>query len=158
MWKTMSSSICGQHPHSLIRAFTVHSQNSWILQNVWMENKDLDDTLHNCRMNWNLCILHIFAWHHTWHASHLTCCTSALSKWLNFHSVKQKKEISKHFFNPHHAEKIKMPRPFLIFSQSDYLIQTVDINSNTEWQMEQIRSQLIWIYTAGYIWVQEDKG
>ena len=47
-----------------------------------------------------------------------------------------------------------MPRPFQIFSQSDYLIQIVDINSHTEWQTVQIqiswllRSQLIWIYTV----------
>ena len=43
---------------------------------------------------------------------------------------------------------------FQIFSQSDYLIQIVDINSHTEWQTVQIqiswllRSQLIWIYAA----------
>ena len=47
-----------------------------------------------------------------------------------------------------------MPRPFRIFSQSDYLIQILDINSHTEWQAVQIqiswllRSQLIWIYTV----------
>ena len=46
-----------------------------------------------------------------------------------------------------------MPRPFQIFSQSDYLIQIVDINSHTEWQTVQIQiswllSQLIWIYTV----------
>ena len=47
-----------------------------------------------------------------------------------------------------------MPRPFQIFSQSDYLIQISDINSNTEWQTVWIqiswllRSQLIWIYTV----------
>ena len=28
--------------------------------------------------------------------------------------------------------KIKMPRPFLLVSQSDYLIQTVDIKSHAE--------------------------
>ena len=28
-----------------------------------------------------------------------------------------------------------MPDPFLIVSQSDYLIQTGDINSHTEWQL-----------------------
>ena len=32
-----------------------------------------------------------------------------------------------------------MPRPFLIFSQSDYLIQIVDINSRIEWQTVQIK-------------------
>ena len=36
-----------------------------------------------------------------------------------------------------------MPRPFPIFSQSDYLIQVVDINSNTEWQTVQI--QISWL-------------
>ena len=45
-----------------------------------------------------------------------------------------------------------MPRPFQIFSRSDYLIRIIDINSHTEWQTVQIqiswllRSQLIWIY------------
>ena len=34
-------------------------------------------------------------------------------------------------FNPCHAELIKMPRQLLIFSQSDYLIQIVDINLHT---------------------------
>ena len=32
--------------------------------------------------------------------------------------------------NPCHPEKIKMPCPLLIFSQSDYLIQVVQTNSN----------------------------
>ena len=47
-----------------------------------------------------------------------------------------------------------MPRPLLIFSQSDYLIQIVDIKSHTERQTVQIqisrffRSQLIWICTV----------
>ena len=45
-----------------------------------------------------------------------------------------------------------MPRPLLIFSQSDYLIQVVDINSHTQWQTVQIQIvgffQLIWIYTV----------
>ena len=47
-----------------------------------------------------------------------------------------------------------MPCPFQIFSQSAYLIQIFDINSNTEWQTVWIqiswllRSQLIWIYTV----------
>ena len=36
-----------------------------------------------------------------------------------------------------------MPCPFLIFSQSDYLIQIVDINSYTEWQTVQI--QISWL-------------
>ena len=36
-----------------------------------------------------------------------------------------------------------MPRPLLIFSQSDYLIQDVDINSRNEWQTVQI--QISWL-------------
>ena len=36
-----------------------------------------------------------------------------------------------------------MPCPLLIFSQSDYLIQVVDINFNTEWQTVQI--QISWL-------------
>ena len=36
-----------------------------------------------------------------------------------------------------------MPHPLLIFSQSDYLIQVVDTNSNTEWQTVQI--QISWL-------------
>ena len=36
-----------------------------------------------------------------------------------------------------------MTRPLLIFSQSDYLIQVVDTNSNTEWQTVQI--QISWL-------------
>ena len=36
-----------------------------------------------------------------------------------------------------------MPHPFQIFSQSDYLIQIVDINSHTEWQAVQI--QISWL-------------
>ena len=35
-------------------------------------------------------------------------------------------------FNPCPAEYIKMPRPFQIISQSDYLIQIVEINAQTE--------------------------
>ena len=42
-------------------------------------------------------------------------------------------------FNPSHAEYINMARPLPIFSQSDYLIQIVDINSNTEWQTVQVQ-------------------
>ena len=34
--------------------------------------------------------------------------------------------------NPCHAELIKMPRPLLIVSQSDCLIQVVYINSHTD--------------------------
>ena len=36
-----------------------------------------------------------------------------------------------------------MPHPFQIFSQSDYLIHIVDINSHTEWQTVQI--QISWL-------------
>ena len=36
-----------------------------------------------------------------------------------------------------------MPCPLLIFDQSDYLMQVVDINSNTEWQTVQI--QISWL-------------
>ena len=36
-----------------------------------------------------------------------------------------------------------MPHPHLIFSQSDYLIQIVDINSRTQWQAVQI--QISWL-------------
>ena len=36
-----------------------------------------------------------------------------------------------------------MPRSFLIFSQSDYLIQLDDINSHTSWQTVQI--QISWL-------------
>ena len=37
-----------------------------------------------------------------------------------------------------------MPCPFLIFSQSDYLIQIVDTNSHTKWQTVQI--QISWLF------------
>ena len=36
-----------------------------------------------------------------------------------------------------------MPRPLLIFGQSDYLLQVVNTNSNTEWQTVQI--QISWL-------------
>ena len=36
-----------------------------------------------------------------------------------------------------------MPHPFQIFSQSDYLIQVVDINSYSDWQTVQI--QISWL-------------
>ena len=45
--------------------------------------------------------------------------------------------------NPCPAEYIKMPLPLLIFSQSDYLIKVVYINSNTEWQTVQV--QISWL-------------
>ena len=35
------------------------------------------------------------------------------------------------YFNYCRAEYTKMPRPLLIFSQSDYLVQIVDTNSHT---------------------------
>ena len=46
-----------------------------------------------------------------------------------------------------------MPHPILFVSQTDNLIQIVDINLHTDWQTVQIktswlRSQLIWIYTV----------
>ena len=37
---------CFGHMHSLIRTFTVHEQNHWILWNISVESKGLDDTLH----------------------------------------------------------------------------------------------------------------
>ena len=45
--------------------------------------------------------------------------------------------------NPCHAEYIKMPCPLPIFSQSDFLIQVVDINSHTWRQTVQI--QIRWL-------------
>ena len=45
--------------------------------------------------------------------------------------------------NPCHAEKNKIPCPLLIFCQSDYLLQIVDINSHHLWQTVQI--QIIWV-------------
>ena len=45
-----------------------------------------------------------------------------------------------------------MPRPFLIFSQSIYLIQIIDINrywmGNSAYLVAFFRSQLFWIYTV----------
>ena len=40
------------HARSLIRIFTVRWQNHWIIQNVWMNGKDPDDTLRMRRMIW----------------------------------------------------------------------------------------------------------
>ena len=40
--------------------------------------------------------------------------------------------------------KIKMPHPLLIFSQSDYLLPVVDTYWQTEWQTVQI--QISWLY------------
>ena len=53
-----------------------------------------------------------------------------------------------------------MPSPFLIVSQSDFLIQIVDKISHTEWQTVQIQisSGATLFAKAGYIWVQQDKG
>ena len=45
--------------------------------------------------------------------------------------------------NPYPAEYIKMPRPLLIFSQSEYLIGIVAINLHTSWQTVQI--QISWL-------------
>ena len=45
--------------------------------------------------------------------------------------------------NPCPAEYIKRPLLLLIFSQSDYLIQIIDINSHTSWQTVQI--QISWL-------------
>ena len=45
--------------------------------------------------------------------------------------------------NPCHAEYIKMPRPLLMVSHLDSLIQIVDINSHSEWQTVQI--QISWL-------------
>ena len=45
--------------------------------------------------------------------------------------------------NPCTAEWIKMPCPLLIFSQADYLIWIVAINSHTQWQTVQI--QVSWL-------------
>ena len=58
-----------------------------------------------------------------------------------------------------------MSHAFLIVSQSDYLIQIVDINSHTEWQTVhiQISSEANWsggtlFAKTGHIQVQQDKG
>ena len=40
------------HPRSLISTFPVRCQNHWILQNVYMESKCQDDTLHMHMMLW----------------------------------------------------------------------------------------------------------
>ena len=47
------------------------------------------------------------------------------------------------FVGPKVLTLILMPCPLLIFSQSDYLIQVVDTNSNTEWKTVQI--QISWL-------------
>ena len=49
------------------------------------------------------------------------------------------------FLNPCHTEKKKnkMPRPFLISSQFDYLLWVFDRNSHIKWQIEQI--QISWL-------------
>ena len=52
-----------------------------------------------------------------------------------------------------------MPCPFLIVSQSDSLIQIVDIHSHSKWQkcisrsVSFFRSRMIWIYTVCKRWV-----
>ena len=52
--------------------------------------------------------------------------------------------------NPCLAEEIRTPLPFLIFSQSDYLIQIVDIHilNGKQCRSRSVRSQLIWINTV----------
>ena len=53
------------HSRSLIWAFPVHKPNHWILQNLWMESKCLDDTLRMRGVIW-ICAhfqMHVFAWH-----------------------------------------------------------------------------------------------
>ena len=45
-------------------------------------------------------------------------------------NIMQIQRTSSRYINPCPADKIKMPRPLLIFSQSDYLIKTVAINSH----------------------------
>ena len=69
--------------------------------------------------------------------------------------------------NPCHAEYIKISRPLLIFSQSDYLIQVVDTviylmansvdpdqlaSAETNWSGSTLFAK------AGYVRVQQDKG
>ena len=68
-------------------------------------------------------------------------------------------------FNPWHAELIKMPCPLLIFSQSNYLIQIVDIKftylmANSADPDQLASSEANWsgstlFAKAGYIWVQQ---
>ena len=48
-------------------------------------------------------------------------------------------QVVKQVYYPCHAEWIKLPRPFLIFNQSDYLIKIVDINSQNKWQTVRIQ-------------------
>ena len=43
--------------------------------------------------------------------------------------------------NPCQLEYIKMPCPLLIFNQSDYLIQIVDINSHNSVDLDQLASE-----------------
>ena len=84
-------------------------------------------------------------------------------KWSYMPRLVQKKTV----INLCHAQKIKMPRPLLIFSQSDYLIQIVDTNSqlmtNSADPDQLASSEANWsgstlFAKAGYIWVQQDKG
>ena len=53
--------------------------------------------------------------------------------------ITKKKLNCLQIFNPCHSEWIKMPRPLLVFSQSDYLTH-VDTNSHTIWQTVQIQN------------------
>ena len=70
-------------------------------------------------------------------------------------------------FNPCPAEYIKMPRPLQIFSQSDYLIQIIDVihilnckqcRSRSVGFLEANWSGSTLFANAGYIRVQQDKG
>ena len=76
------------------------------------------------------------------------------------------KETKTNLINPCHAEWINIPRPLLIFSQSDYLIQVFDISPYTKWQTVKIHissSEANWSGSklsakAGYIRAQQDNG
>ena len=56
------------------------------------------------------------------HGKSYDSCIGSFFPWL---SLKYK------VLNPCHAESITIPRPVLIFSQSDYFIQVADTNSNS---------------------------
>ena len=53
------------HPRSLIKTFTFHSQNHWILQNVKLQGKSPDDVLRTRRIIWLriwACSRDVFVW------------------------------------------------------------------------------------------------
>ena len=80
-------------------------------------------------------------------------CNTSMYRASHYHTSVTTKLSSNTPLNPCHAEYIKMPHPFLIFSQSDYMILVVYTNSHTELQCRSRsvgfrRSQLIWIYTV----------